>query len=84
VAQGVAGQGKAREVVKWKGTAAACMCGMRGCVWWQGYALVVCVGGRLARSFVECGGGVAWVRLCVDMAVVAVRMRAHFSSELKA
>ena len=25
------------------------------------------VGGRLTRSFVDCGGGVAWVRLNVDI-----------------
>ena len=29
--------------------------------------LAACVGGGLARSFVDCGGGVAWARLYVDI-----------------
>jgi hypothetical protein len=29
--------------------------------------LAACVGGGLARSFVECGGGMVWVRLNVDV-----------------
>jgi hypothetical protein len=57
-----------REVAKWKGTVVACVHGVHVCVWWQGRALAACVGGRLARSFVECSsGGVAWVWLNVDV-----------------
>ena len=66
----MAGQGEAwaRERVKWKGTAVACVCGMHGCVWWQGHALVACIGSGLTRSFVECGGGgMVWVWLNVDV-----------------
>jgi len=33
----------------------------------KGVCLAACVGGGLARSFVDCGGGVAWVRLNVDV-----------------
>ena len=29
--------------------------------------LVVCVGGVLTRSFVNCGGGIVWVQLNVDV-----------------
>jgi hypothetical protein len=55
-------------MAKWKGTAAAGVCGVHGCVWWQGCALVACVGGGLARSFVECGGsGMVWVWLNVGV-----------------
>jgi hypothetical protein len=68
VVQGMVGRGKAREVAKWKGMAVACVCSVRVCVWWRGCALAACIGGRLARSFVECGGGgVAWVWLNVDV-----------------
>jgi hypothetical protein len=77
-------QGEVREAAKWKETVAACMCSVHGCVWWRGHVLAVCIGGGLTRSFVECGSGVAWVRLHVDVAAVAVRTRAHFGSELEA
>jgi hypothetical protein len=51
-----------------KGTAAARVCGVCGCVWRRGRVLAACVGSGLARSFVECGGSrVAWVWLNVDM-----------------
>jgi hypothetical protein len=51
-----------------KETAAARVCGVRGCVWRRGRAWAACVGGGLARSFVECGGGgVAWVWLNVGV-----------------
>jgi len=53
------------------------VCGVRGHVWRR----VLAVG---SLGAFECGGGVAWVRLRVDVAAVAVRTRAHFGSELEA
>ena len=53
------------------------VCSVRGHVWRH-----VLAAGSLGAF--ECSGGLAWVRLRVDMAAVAVRMRAHFGSELKA
>jgi hypothetical protein len=76
--RGVARRGVDKEIgesernrARWR------VCGVRGRVW-------RCVLAAGSLEAFECSGGMVWVRLCVDVAVVVVRTRAHFGSELEA